>query len=215
MLLFNKQVFGLPSFFVDFFWAISSSMTAKKSSSRGLADLYIPVCENTLHVNWNLEYNVFGVVMHIAWWPWPGSVNSVNMCRVSILQPNYMHAPLICFIYWHEDNVSPPPPRSKLKTIICGFFAQYIMHTAEVGGTQISSANRKSAYLRTYKIFIIAGLLHVWQLADLRLSDPIFLGFEDLRYEDPIFCGLKTSANSLFFSEQINTLNVLIRIFIK
>jgi hypothetical protein len=45
---------------------------------------------------------------------------------------------------------------------------------AEVGGPQISSANRKSPILRTNRIFIFADPPQVWQFADWRFADPIF-----------------------------------------
>jgi hypothetical protein len=49
-----------------------------------------------------------------------------------------------------------------------------------MGGPQKSSANRKSGNLRTFVIF--AELLQVWQFADLRFAELIFLlCFADLQ----------------------------------
>jgi hypothetical protein len=45
-------------------------------------------------------------------------------------------------------------------------------------------------------IFRLVDLPQMWQFADLRIADHIFLGFADLQFADSIFfCGIKTSAN--------------------
>ncbi len=64
----------------------------------------------------------------------------------------------------------------------------YAIQCAEVGGLQISSANRKSANLRTY-FFRFSKLLQMCQFADLCFADRIF--FSICRFAN---CGIKTSA---------------------
>jgi hypothetical protein len=82
---------------------------------------------------------------------------------------------------------------------------------AEVGGPQISSANSKSANLQTYKICNICGPSASVAICDLRTQ--YFLRFADMRFADPNFLralNFHKSANSLFFSLQIHTYNILI-----
>ncbi len=55
-----------------------------------------------------------------------------------------------------------------------------------VGRPQISSANRKFAKLKCLRL---ADPPQLWQFADLRFEDPIFLRNADFRFEDPILRG--------------------------
>ncbi len=77
---------------------------------------------------------------------------------------------------------------------------------AEVGGPQI--ANPQICGLTKFVTF--ADLLPMWKFADLRFANPLFLQFADPNF----FADLKLckSTNSLLFSLQIHTENVVVRL---